>query len=347
VPRNPKPKINDSKTGSAFRRALTSWFERQGRDLPWRRDTSPYSVLVSEFMLQQTQVVMVVPYFERWMRRFPDFKTLAASNESEVLGLWQGLGYYSRARNLHRAAQFVVDEHGGELPNDLAVISALPGVGRYTAAAIASFAFDRPVATVDGNIARVLARLFHLSEPIDTANGQAAIWRAAESLLPDRSGRAHTSALMELGALLCTPRNPQCLICPVRDFCATDEPESLPRKKPRARTVELDEPCAWIQRGDRLLLQQQTGKRWKGLWKLPRLEAAPELEPLHESNYPFTNHRVNLRVYRGSDHDNAWPASCWIALTELDDLPITAPHRRAIRALLSNSTSATKRIPDA
>lgn len=347
MPRNPKPKIDDSKTASAFRRALTGWFERHGRDLPWRRDTSPYSVLVSEFMLQQTQVATVIPYFERWMQRFPDFKALAASSETEVLGLWQGLGYYSRARNLHRAAQFVVDHHAGELPDDADAISSLPGVGRYTAAAIASFAFDRAVPTVDGNIARVLSRLFHVNEPIDTTSGQAAVWQAAESLIPEKSGRAYTSALMELGALLCTPRKPQCLICPVRDFCTTDEPESLPRKKARARTIQLDEPCAWIQRRDRILLQQQTGKRWKGLWKLPLLETAPDSEPLHESSYPFTNHRVNLRVFRGRRADNAWPASRWISLAELDDLPITAPHRRAIRALLSSATSATKRNPDA
>jgi A/G-specific adenine glycosylase len=347
VPRIPKPKINDRKSAPAFRRALTQWFTRHARDLPWRRDTSPYAVLVSEFMLQQTQVATVIPFFERWMQRFPDFATLAASTESDVLGLWQGLGYYSRARNLHRAAQYVVDQHAGELPNDLDAISALPGVGRYTAAAIASFAFDRSVPAVDGNIARVLARLFDLSEPIDTAGGQAAIWRAAESLLPEKCGRIHTSALMELGALLCTPHNPQCLICPVRAFCAADDPESLPRKKPRARTVKLYEPCAWIQRGNRILLQQQTGKRWKGLWKLPRLEVAPEGAPLFEASYPFTNHRVSLRVFRGNDGDTAGPASRWITLAELDDLPITAPHRRAIRALLSDATSTTKRNPDA
>lgn len=298
-------------------------------------------------MLQQTQVATVIPYFERWVRRFPDFASLAASSESDVLSLWQGLGYYSRARNLHRAAQFVVDRHAGELPDDLATISALPGVGRYTAAAIASFAFDRSVPTVDGNIARVLARLFDLNEPIDTSGGQAAIWQAAESLLPEKSGRSYTSALMELGALLCTPRNPQCLLCPVRDFCATDEPESLPRKKPRARTIHIDEPCVWIQRGNRILLQQQTGSRWKGLWKLPRFEAAPGKDPLYEASYPFTNHRVNLTVFRGRDGDETWPASRWIALAELEALPITAPHRRAIRALLSTTTSTTKRHPDA
>jgi A/G-specific adenine glycosylase len=349
VPRNPKPKIKDRRSASAFRRALTQWFKKFGRDLPWRGNSSPYAVLVSEFMLQQTQVATVIPYFERWIRRFPDFTTLASSSESAVLGLWQGLGYYTRARNLHRAAQHVVDQYAGALPNDLEAISGLPGVGRYTAAAIASFAFDRSVPTVDGNIARVLARLFNIQEPIDTASGQAAIWTTAESLLPEKSGRLYTSALMELGALLCTPRNPQCLICPVRKFCAADEPGLLPRKKSRSRTIQLEEPCVWIRRGHRILLQQQTGKRWKGLWKLPRLEAAPDTAPLHESSYPFTNHRVNLRVFRGNDRDSAWPASRWITLAELEDLPITAPHRRAIRALLSNATSPTKRklIPNA
>ena len=298
-------------------------------------------------MLQQTQVTTVIPYFERWMQRFPDFITLASSSESDVLSLWQGLGYYSRARNLHRAAQAVVDRYAGTLPDELEAISTLPGVGRYTAAAIASFAFDRAVPTVDGNIARVLARLFDLQEPIDTARGQAAIWQAAAALLPEKSGSLYTSALMELGALLCTPRNPQCLLCPVRDFCTTDQPESLPRKKPRARTIQLEEPCLWIQRGDLILLQQQTGKRWKGLWKLPRLETAPDSAPLHESTYPFTNHRVNLRVFQGVDGDAAWPASRWISPAELEDLPITAPHRRAIRTLLSRTTSTTKRNPDA
>jgi A/G-specific adenine glycosylase len=157
----------------------------------------------------------------------------------------------------------------------------------------------------------------------------------------------HTSALMELGALLCTPRNPQCVICPVRDACATDDPESLPRKRPRARTVQLDEPCAWIRRADRILLQLQTGKRWSGLWKLPRLENSPQAEPLHESTYPFTNHRVNLRVYPDGNPHSEWPAARWVALSELEDLPITAPHRRAIRALLSITTSPTKPVPNA
>ncbi len=320
-----------------FRTLLTAWFRVHGRDLPWRRDTSPYAVLVSEFMLQQTQVATVIPYFERWMQRFPDFATLAAAEEADVLSLWQGLGYYSRARNLHRAAKLVVEKHGGVLPDDVDAIVELPGVGRYTVGAIASFAFDRSVATVDGNIARVLARVLDLQILADSREGQELLWQTAEALLPPRGGRLYTSALMELGALLCTPRTPQCLICPIRDFCAAEEPEKLPLKRARARTVELDEPCAWTVREDAILLEQQTGSRWRGLWKLPRLEAAPGQEPLHRAEYPFTNHRVTLRVFRMPPPRDLEPNQSWIPRAALETLALTAPHRRAIRALLVSS----------
>jgi A/G-specific adenine glycosylase len=319
-----------------FRARLTAWFRRHGRDLPWRRDTSPYAVLVSEFMLQQTQVTTVIPYFERWMRRFPDFPTLAAAEEAEVLSLWQGLGYYSRARNLHRAAKLVVEKHGGELPDDVEAIAELPGVGRYTVGAIASFAFDRSVATVDGNIARVLARVIDLQVLADSREGQEILWRTAEALLPPRGGRLYTSALMELGALLCTPRSPQCLICPIRDFCTAEEPEKLPLKRARARTVELDEPCAWIVRRDAILLEQQTGSRWRGLWKLPCLDSAPADEPLHSAEYPFTNHRVTLRVFSAPPPRRLEANQAWIPFADLEALALTAPHRRAIRALLES-----------
>ncbi|MEQ1861291.1 MAG: A/G-specific adenine glycosylase [Chthoniobacteraceae bacterium] len=309
-----------------FRARLTAWFRRHGRDLPWRRDTSPYAVLVSEFMLQQTQVATVVPYFERWMRRFPDFAALAAAGEADVLSLWQGLGYYSRARNLHRAAKLVVEQHGGSLPDDIAT---LPGAGRYTAGAIAAFAFDRSVATVDGNIARVLSRVLDLRVQADDPS----LWLAADALRPTRGGRLHTSALMELGALICTARSPQCPRCPVRNFCKATEPEKLPIKKSRARTVALDEPCAWIHRRGAILLEQQTGPRWRGLWKLPPI-APPARAPLHTSEYPFTNHRVTLRVFPSAPPKPLAPHQSWIRVAALDTLPLTAPHRRAIETLL-------------
>src|SRR6478752_2465534 len=172
----PKLKITDTEQLS---KPLTEWFQRFGRDLPWRRTHAPYAIMVSEFMLQQTQVATVIPYFERWLRQFPDFATLAAASEAEVLACWQGLGYYARARNLHRAAKEVVARYSGKLPADPLAIAALPGVGRYTAGAVASFAFDIPTAAVDANIARVLARLDNLQETIDSNAGGKRVWELA------------------------------------------------------------------------------------------------------------------------------------------------------------------------
>jgi A/G-specific adenine glycosylase len=290
--------------------------------------------MVSEFMLQQTQVATVIDYYHRWLARFPDFKALAAAEESDVLHAWQGLGYYARARNLHRAARTVAERYGGELPNDLAAIAALPGVGRYTAGAVATFAFDRATPIVDANIARVLARLVNLLEPIDTTAGGAVLWQAAEALLPKQNGRIHNSALMELGALICTPRAPQCLLCPIREHCRAETPESLPRKRPRAKTVALAENCAWIVRDGKLLLEQQTGNRWRGLWKLPPLPAAEAKAPLLLSfDYPFTNHRVTLTIYRGSTPKKLPNPHRWVPLAEIDSVALAAPHRRAIKRI--------------
>lgn len=292
--------------------------------------------MVSEFMLQQTQVGTVREYYARWLGRFPDFRALAGASEADVLQVWQGLGYYARARNLHRAAQQIVEQDGGALPDDLLRISALPGVGRYTAGAIATFAFDRATAIVDANIARVLARLLNLQEPIDTTRGSEILWRAAELLLPARSGRLHNSALMELGALVCTPRQPQCLVCPARQHCRAQDPESLPRKRPRRATVKLAEDCAWILRDDRLLLERQTGKRWGGLFKLPPLEIAPaRAKLLLALEYPFTHHKVTLSVFTPDIFPAARQTQRWILLEEIDTIALAAPHRRAIKRLMT------------
>jgi A/G-specific adenine glycosylase len=315
---------------------LTRWFQRHGRDLPWRRTRDPYAVMVSEFMLQQTQVATVIPYYERWLARFPTFTALAAAAESEVLHAWQGLGYYARARNLHRAAKHVAAQHGGALPRDLDAIRALPGVGRYTAGAIASFAFDLPAPIVDANVARVLARLLDLREPIDSTRGLATLWTTAEALVPKRGARTFNSALMELGALLCTPRQPQCLLCPVRTHCAAEQPESLPVKKARAPTIALTEDCAWIVQRGRLLLEQQTGRRWRGLWKLPALATPPRAAtPLVTLEYPFTHHRVTLRVFAGAAPRVPAAEQCWFDTAALDAAALPSPHRRAVERLLA------------
>jgi A/G-specific adenine glycosylase len=316
----------------AFRSALTEWFQEEGRDLPWRHTHDPYAILVSEIMLQQTQVSTVIDYYRRWLTRFPDAASLAAAPESDVLHAWQGLGYYSRARNLHKAAQALVREHGGKFPTELDAIRALPGVGRYTAAAVATFAFDAPIPPVDGNIARVLARLLDFHEPVDSAVGLEHLWETATRWQPEREAGFYNEAMMELGALVCTPRTPACASCPVQLFCATTEPLSLPVKKPRRRTVLLDEHCAWSISKGRILLEQQTGTRWRGLWRLPLLPAAGEGTPLVTLDYPFTHHRITLRVF--SSLLKPGGARQWFSLGDLDSVPMTAPHRRALKQLL-------------
>ena len=336
-----KPVLSLPKDPKSLRTRLARWFRVQGRDLPWRRTHDPYAIMVSEFMLQQTQVATVRDYYARWLARFPDFAALAAASEADVLHVWQGLGYYARARNLHRAAQQVVAQHGGRLPDDLAAIAALPGVGRYTAGAIASFAFDRATPIIDSNIARVLARLLDLHEPIQTTRGSEILWRTAEALLPKRGGRLHNSAIMELGALVCTPRQPQCPICPAREHCRATNPESLPVKKPRRKTVALAEDCAWVIRDGQLLLEQQTGARWRGLWKLPVLAARPaDARLLLALDYPFTHHRVTLSVFAPNSLPALQPAQRWVPLGAIDNVALAAPHKRAIRRLTAAATRA-------
>ena len=324
-----------------FRCALTDWFLDNGRALPWRTDAprDPYSVLVSEMMLQQTQVATVIDYFQRWMGRFPDVRALAAAPENDVLHAWQGLGYYTRARNLHAAAQALVKLHGGTFPRDAEALRTLPGIGPYTAAAVATFAFDHPTPPVDANIVRVAARLLNYRKPTDDAQGMATLRAAAQAWQPSlEEGGAgmFNEGLMELGALVCTPRGPHCHGCPVRLFCQAQEPETLPLKRPRPKTVELEEHCGWIVTQGRVLLEQQTGRRWRGLWRLPLLTEPHSGQPLAALHYPFTHHRVNLCVYPGTAPLFLAENQRWFSLTELEAAPMPAPHRRALQKLLAN-----------
>jgi A/G-specific adenine glycosylase len=203
----------------AFAKRLLDWYARHQRPLPWRRTRDPYRLWVSEIMLQQTQVETVKPYYARWLRRFPTLKALAAAPQQEVLAAWEGLGYYARARNLHRAAQTVMREHAGRIPATVEGLLTLPGIGRYTAGAIASLAFGADAAVLDGNVKRVLARAFDYAEDVKSPRGERDLWALAESLVP--SGRAgdYNQALMDLGATICTPRSPACRICPLLGLC--------------------------------------------------------------------------------------------------------------------------------
>jgi len=317
-----------------FRRALLRWYRRRGRDLPWRRTRDPYAVLVSEFMLQQTQVATVLPYYNEWLRRFPDFESIARASEDEILQAWQGLGYYSRPRSLQAAAKIVAKKFHGRLPQTIDEIETLPGVGRYTANAIASFAFDQAVPTVDANIARVIARLFNFRNPIDTTPGRDVLWQKAAALLPKRGARDHNSALMDLGALICVARNPKCNLCPVRKFCCATDPHLLPRKRPAPRLVRIKEQHGFTLSRGRVLLEKSQA-RWRGLWMLPRLSASPgNKKPLHVSEFPFTHHRVTLAVFATSNGTRASKSQRWFRVRDLHAVAIPSPHRRALNQLL-------------
>jgi A/G-specific adenine glycosylase len=322
--------------GKEFRQRLCDWFRRHGRDLPWRRTRDPYAILVSEMMLQQTTVAAVVPYFERWMKRFPSVHELAAADESEVLALWQGLGYYRRARNLHAAATKVGGGLDGVFPRDYDGLRDLPGVGDYTAQAVRAFAFGESVPVLDANVIRVVARLFDIRMLVDTAKGLAKVRGKLEELLPAKGGHEFASALMELGALVCRAGRPDCLLCPVKEFCAAKHPEKLPVKAPKAAIKERSEHAAWVSDGKSVLLQQSTARRWVGLWRLPPLDGEPPAGPAAELTYSIVRERVTLRVHRTAKRAlmaSAEPRKAF-CFRELEQIAIPSPHRRAIAKMI-------------
>jgi A/G-specific adenine glycosylase len=326
-----------------FRRALINWYRENGRDLPWRRTRDPYAVLVSEFMLQQTQVATVLSYYNEWLQRFPDFATLARASEASVLHAWQGLGYYGRARNLHATAGIVVDRHAGHFPRAIARMRELPGVGRYTANAIATFAFDQSVPIVEANTARVLTRLFNFRRPIDCTAGREALWRHAAMLVPKSSAGTYNSALTDLGALVCLPRQPRCEICPVQKFCRAKNPETLPVKKARLPTRQLIETHAFIVKQSKILLAQST-VRWRGMWILPPLQTRSTTKrPVHMSIFPFTHHRITLAVYRHRAPPKIFSNQTWFEISALENLAMPSPHRRATRHLLTAGRAGRSR----
>jgi A/G-specific adenine glycosylase len=321
-----------------FRAELAAWFERHGRRLPWRATNDPYAILVSELMLQQTQVATVLGYYQRWFECFPTVRDLASAPESEVLHAWQGLGYYNRARNLHKCAKIIVAERSEEFPSAVDELTKLPGIGRYTAGAVASFAFNIPAPIVDANIERALSRLLNLKEPVDQPLGRRIIWDFASRYVQGPNPRLLNSALMELGATVCSPRKPLCIICPVRSFCAATEPESLPRKRARQRIEKKTEFHFLALKEGRILLQQNLGKRWHGLWSLPALAQDSELSepidlslPLLSLSYPITRFVVQLNVYPCEPPAILGTGQEWHKLDSLESVPMPSPHRRAIR----------------
>jgi A/G-specific adenine glycosylase len=314
----------------AFRRSLLRWFRRHGRDLPWRQMRDPYAILISEFMLQQTQVATVILYYDEWLRRFPDFSALSRASENDVLHAWQGLGYYARARNLQATARVVADRYRGRFPQSIEQMQQLPGIGKYTAHAVGSFAFDQSVPIVEANTARVLTRLFDFRGSIESLAGLKTLWEYATTLIPKSNARMYNSALVDLGALICVPRKPKCAVCPVKKFCRAKNPAALPIKRPRPRAKRITENHAFVLQRGRILLEQSR-RRWRGMWILPRLETSVSDEPLHISTFPFTHHRVTLIVYRRSAPKRIAPAQRWFE--SIDHVAMPSPHRRAAQNL--------------
>jgi A/G-specific adenine glycosylase len=346
------------------RQLLLDWYRANRRDLPWRRTRDPYAIWISEAMLQQTRALAVIPYYERFLARFPDVAALACADLDDVLGAWAGLGYYSRARNLKRAAEVVVREHGGELPAEALALRALPGVGRYTAGAIASIAFDRPEPVVDGNVARVLARLLDLREDVTRPAAARRLWEEAAALVRGPCPGELNQALMELGARLCTPRAPRCPACPLARRCRArraGDPESLPLRPRRAEPRRVEAVAALLlRRGRTLLVRRPPRGLLGGLWELPGGELTPRerpaeglrralaervglrvarLERAGAVEHGFTHRRLRLHVFRcegvaGRTRLLGFDAHRWLAPGRLGQLPQGALTRKALALAL-------------
>jgi A/G-specific adenine glycosylase len=345
------------------RAALLAWYRAHRRDLPWRRTRDAWAIWVSETMLQQTRVEAVIPYWERFLTRFPDPGALASADLDDVLGLWSGLGYYSRARNLKRAAEEVVTRFAGRVPDDPEALQTLPGVGRYTAGAVASIAYDRPAPIVDGNVARVLARLLGIREEIESPAARARLWDEAEALAAGEAPGDLNQALMELGALVCVPRAPRCDACPVSAQCdarAAGDADALPLRAPKRAPKLVHAVAALVRRRGRALAVRRPARGLLGgLWELPGGEVASaraadaaslaailrartglavaDVEPAGRIEYAFTHRRLRLRLFRcealrGRVRLDGWDAHRWVEEALFHELPLGTVTRRALAA---------------
>jgi A/G-specific adenine glycosylase len=338
----------DLKIRRAFHDSLKEWFREHQRDLPWRNPRTPYAVTVSELMLQQTQVKTVIPYFNRWMISYPDWKSLARASEQSVLKSWEGLGYYRRARNLHRLAQTVANDLGGKMPATIEGLMKLPGIGRYTAGAISSLAFHQKAPLVDGNVIRVFARIFACAENVAKPHVVEQFWNLAEALLPNADFGIHNESLMELGALICTPKNPSCMICPMQKVCRGKiSPELYPQKE-RPKSQKLQEKIALLKQGQNYWLIP--GKdRQKGFWLFPAFDPTSMTwtKNLGSMKYGFTKYTIEMTYGACEFKSKKRPKAVgeWMTLRELDSLPLPQAHRKIVKALQKTSVShrATKK----
>jgi A/G-specific adenine glycosylase len=354
-------------------RSLLSWFARKARDLPWRRTDDPYAIWVSEIMLQQTQVRTVIPYWTRWMQAFPTIQSLAKASPQRVLKLLEGLGYYTRARNLQRAAKLLWRENAGRFPNDYVEVLALPGIGRYSAGAICSIAFNQPIPVVDGNVARVLTRFFGITQRLGGARVTKRLWKLAEALVREatrapiagaRRWASLNQALMELGAVVCTPRQPQCETCPVQWRCVANRKgrtRRLPNLPARSTAIPRRVVAFIVGAKSRFLVRQTPpGTVNSCLWEFPNLEADPadgdilrlgeqalgfrpkSLRPVGRLKHSITHYRITLDIYR---IDVPKPRKLrpsggrWLTLGKLHELPFAGAHRKILAWLMRPSVA--------
>lgn len=382
-------KIVSSETDNAVPHLLLDWFAKNARDLPWRRTCDPYGVWISEIMLQQTQVKTVIPYWERWMTELPDIKALAQATSVKILKLWEGLGYYSRARNAQTAAKLIVEKHGGVFPRVFQDVLNLPGIGRYTAGAICSIAFNTPAPILDGNVTRVLSRCFGIAGNVKEKVTNGKLWDLAQELvrqaesLPDvrlkgisdcalqiaenfsydrdsfaqRTGKStfvsgncsgFNQSLMEMGALVCTPRQPDCSGCPLSECCVahrSNRVEDFPHTAPRPQTIQRRFIAFIVEREHKFLVQQRPeGVVNAGFWEFPNIEIDLKTTNLTTVSRPFqiegpaplctlrhsiTRYRIQLEAYRADTSKNG----TWKSLPQLRRLPMTAAHKKILRHL--------------
>lgn len=347
----------------AIIKKLLDWYHTHQRELPWRGAADPYAVLVSEFMLQQTRVETVIPYYKRWMARFPTLESLARAPREDVLRLWEGLGYYRRAHNLHAAATVISAEHGGRLPSDTDTLMRLPGVGRYTAAALRAIAFNQPELALDGNLRRVLARLFDLDVDPRRPQGERRLREEVAPLIPPRRGGDFNQALMDLGSLICTSRNPDCAGCPLNRHCLAFNHGTVserPVRAARPKLPHLHAAAGVIERDGRVLIgRRPEGKLLGGLWEFPGGKPEPEetlpealARELHEElgvevtvgealgtfSHAYTHFKVTVHAFacrqmsgrpQALDHSEI----AWVPIAKLDDYPMGKVDRRIAERL--------------
>ena len=354
---------------------LLEWFSKSARDLPWRRTHDPYAIWVSEIMLQQTQVKTVIPYWERWMHALPTIAAAAQAPADQIHKLWEGLGYYTRVRNLQKAAQVIVARHGGKFPETFDEVLELPGIGRYTAGAICSIAFNQPTPILDGNVIRVLTRVFAIAENPKEKATNARLWELAEALVkhavisppraqsPEPRASFLNQSLMELGALICTPRQPQCLLCPVQKFCEAarqQRTEELPNLGERTTSTNREFMAFVLEHNGQVLVRQRpAGVVNAHLWEFPNLEHSgqnpapaavfkelfgvkpPVIEPLQVVKHSITRYRITLSAHQARVTKRpAKVAGEWVKLDQLAELAFTAAHKKlasaAVRSILSD-----------